>query len=346
MERDAWQRLTAITHKWLGTLWDLGYVGWTPDSKLIVAGWQTYDSLHYEVFDKHTGKQVAQFVDEEGELVGNQQPSLAFGKGDRVAVARPADFAVFSLTSGELLGVRPLPGDEHAFASQARAAQNNDKHNPRHGMVSTSLNGARLAFCAAQPLAVQLWDVLTLDLLACVPLPGGPGALSRLNELHHISLGSYRMFLLSRVHRSGSFDLHVAKLQTGRSGCRQIGSTCRQQIGSTARLQTGGTGCQQVLLVPHQAAHAPAISPDGAFVCAFATSDAAIEVYDVRSGRLVCTLATGFKDLADQAIDEVPQSVAIWWCGTSCLWVVASSLRGPETPSHAVMVQQLVRLQF
>ena len=265
------------------------------NSKRVLVPWKQGDEMEpcvdFEVFQR-TGKHVASFTEHDASFVSTGQPSLALCKGSRVAVANRYHFTVFALNSGAQLGSRgPPPGCSPNYSAEGA------------GVICASRKGAWLAFCAVQPRAVQVYDALTLDLLSCLPLAASvvPGY----SDLLSISCGPYGLALLDQgVRRVSPCALCVA----------------RPQSGSELNSKINSEGVQQVLCIPEQAPHPPAISPDGAYVATFEARDATLRVHDTQAGQLVCSQATGFKHM--QGRSAVESNVALWWssCGRR-VWV-------------------------
>ena len=246
----------------------------------------------FTTYDR-SGRILSQFQD------GSWDPSTAFARGHRLAIAQPDQVRVWDLQSGQLLGSTEALWDEYpranaaaamaalaAFAAAPAAADEDDSNSVEHqgpppvaqrALVAANRSGCKLAFLGASSHALHLYDAVTLEALACLQPAGDIECLAVAARSGYLAWAGSGSWLLLRCPEGNSYapfqEMGLLKLQD------------LVVFGAGA----GGRSFKQLLHCDSMDEQLQATSPDGRFLCTYQTLrfEAHIKVYDLRSGSLM-----------------------------------------------------------
>ena len=241
-------------------------ISFTPDSQSFLIG--CYDgedpSAHFYDVYRLNGQLIASFEDDPD----SSEPCWAIMADGRVAIAHTACFKIYSLSSGQVLAIA---GPDTTKGEMSDTGG---------GQIAVSPSGNKLAFIPAlevEPmLTVHIYDAGTLQQIAC--LQPGPADAGKLDAMACWSLSSA---LFWGVH---GYMLAYVPSSGNESACGHL-QILVPQAGSDKYQQAVLHGCE-----PRQPL---ALSPCASFVLLYDQHSVALQVRDVRNGKLVISQAVG-----------------------------------------------------
>ena len=209
--------------------------------------------------------------------------SLAVLANARLAVSRHQDFQVFSVYSGQLLVTQ---GPHKGIAGLP------DRQTGRllSGLIFLDPSGAKLAFCEPRQSVVHLYSSSTLQALGTMS-PSGHSHLAWGGPLTAIKWGVY------------SWVMHLPPHLTAPYNSKSV---------QVMRIGPGDT-YTEVLDCAGQPQQAPALSPDGAYLCTYDKRNTMIHVNDVRTGQLMLA-----QDVSLPEMGPWVECTEMTWDGSGC----------------------------
>ena len=200
---------------------------------------------------------------------------------DRLAVSRHHDFQVFSVCLGQLLATQ----GPHMGEVGLPEWQSGSLHS---GLIFLDPSGAKLAFCEPCKDILHLYSSVTLLALGTVS-PSGKGGLRWGGPLNAMIWGVYSCFMYLPPHLTGM--IYSKRVQV-------------------MRMSPDDT-YTEVLNRADQPQQAPALSPDGAYLCTYDKQTTVIHVSDVRTGQLMLA-----QDVSLPELGSWVDCTAITWDGS------------------------------
>ena len=296
---------------------DFAEISFSPASGVFLVLWQPNSDEEWDHHDQRfevyscSGQKISSFQDPKV----YQDPPVAHLAGKRAAVAHLTTFSLWDLEKGLLLGTAG-PGHDY------------DAWDPRNALIAADSASSRLVYCPVDSSTLLIYNAESLELMSTV-VPGD-GCLCQclawgvLDSNPGLVWGVNGWLMLHDVydytsgHLEATRPLELVQAEAGGSSYKVA------QLGQS-RGKLALTSC----------------SPDQAFYCHFERIAPEIQVYDLRSGRIVLRHRFG-PVMRGQA--EPHYSANIHWssCGRKIvvlLWAIAS--RHPAFLCEHLYVLQL-----